>query len=189
LAFETPQCCIQPRCNTHTTPPSTTLLHLQATGAKRRDTCYSGRSARSAQTLRGSLARWRRCGRMRATYTRPTASTWTMWVLPPCLALRGLQPGWPRARCLRQPLVFLHPLSGPCTPCWLAHPQVMKAVLRLACEWGVSVDSGYATLAIAVCVLVGFATSLDPAVNLMDAATPCLLAHTLTGRVVGRLYS
>lgn len=41
----------------------------------------------------------------------------------------------------------------------------------------------------AVCVLVGFATSLDPEVNLMDAAAPCLLAHSLTGRVVGRLYS
>ncbi len=40
-----------------------------------------------------------------------------------------------------------------------------------------------------VCVLVGFATSLDPGVNLMDAATPALLAYCLTGHVTGRLYS
>jgi aarF domain-containing kinase len=42
---------------------------------------------------------------------------------------------------------------------------------------------------VAVCVLVGFATSLDPGVNMMDAAAPCLIAHRLTGRVMGRLYS
>ena len=35
---------------------------------------------------------------------------------------------------------------------------------------------------------VGFATSLDRRVNLMDAATPCFLYHALTGRVNGRLY-
>jgi hypothetical protein len=35
---------------------------------------------------------------------------------------------------------------------------------------------------------VGFATSLDRRVNLMDAAAPCFLYHTLTGRVSGRLY-
>lgn len=39
-----------------------------------------------------------------------------------------------------------------------------------------------------ICVIVGFAAALDPAVNLMDAATPCLLAYSLTGRVAGRLY-
>lgn len=35
---------------------------------------------------------------------------------------------------------------------------------------------------------VGFATSLDPRVNIMDAAAPCFLYHALTGRVNGRLY-
>lgn len=64
----------------------------------------------------------------------------------------------------------------------------MKAVLGLASRLEVTVDSAYAGLAIGVCVLVGFASSLDPGVNLMDAATPCLLAYALTGRVVGRLY-
>lgn len=51
-----------------------------------------------------------------------------------------------------------------------------------------SIDSNYAALVIGVCVLVGFATSLDPEVNLMDAAAPCLFAYNLTGRVLGRLY-
>ncbi len=65
----------------------------------------------------------------------------------------------------------------------------MKMVLSLASKLEVTIDSSYAALAIGVCVLVGFATSLDPTVNLMDAATPCLLAYALTGRVVGRLYT
>lgn len=51
-----------------------------------------------------------------------------------------------------------------------------------------SIDSNYASLVIGVCVLVGFATSLDKRVNLMDAAAPCLFVHNLTGRVLGRLY-
>ncbi|WIA32106.1 hypothetical protein OEZ86_002957 [Tetradesmus obliquus] len=66
---------------------------------------------------------------------------------------------------------------------------VMKAVLGLARKWGVSIDSCYASLVISVCVLVGFAQALDPGVNIMDAATPALLAYSLTGKVVGRLYS
>jgi hypothetical protein len=45
----------------------------------------------------------------------------------------------------------------------------------------VTVDSCYAALAISVCVLVGLAKAMDPAVNIMDAATPCLLAYSLTG--------
>lgn len=81
------------------------------------------------------------------------------------------------------------------THCNIHHPQgvnlddVMKAVLKLACQHEVTIDSSYASLAIAVCVIVGFATSLDPNVNLLDAATPCLLAYALTGKVMGRLYS
>lgn len=66
---------------------------------------------------------------------------------------------------------------------------VMKAVLGLARKHHVSIDSCYASLVISVCVLVGFAKALDPGVNLMDAATPTLLAYATTGAVVGRLYS
>ena len=65
---------------------------------------------------------------------------------------------------------------------------VMKAVLQLCRKHGVTIDSQYAALAIGVCVVMGFATSLDPDVNLMDAAIPCFLAYSLTGRVTGRLY-
>lgn len=65
---------------------------------------------------------------------------------------------------------------------------VMKDVLRLARRHEVAIDSCFASLVIAVCVLVGFGASLDPGVNLMDAAAPALLAYSLTGRVVGRLY-
>jgi aarF domain-containing kinase len=65
---------------------------------------------------------------------------------------------------------------------------VMKSVLQLARRHEVSIDSNYAALCIGVCVIVGFATSLDPRLNLMDAATPCFLFHALTGRVSGRLY-
>lgn len=71
--------------------------------------------------------------------------------------------------------------------CDLLGPQgidlddVMKSVLRLARQHEVTIDSRYASLVLGVCVLVGFATSLDPGINLMDAAAPCLFAYTLTG--------
>jgi len=52
----------------------------------------------------------------------------------------------------------------------------------------VSIDSSYASLVIAICVLVGFATSLDDNVNIVDAAVPCLLNYFLTGRYMGRMY-
>ena len=67
--------------------------------------------------------------------------------------------------------------------------QVLKAMLQLARKHGVTVDSGYAALVIGVCVLVGFATSLDPSLNLLDAATPAYLINDLTGRIAGRLYA
>ena len=70
---------------------------------------------------------------------------------------------------------------------WLL--QVLKAMLQLARKHGVTVDSGYAALVIGVCVLVGFATSLDPSLNLLDAATPAYLINDLTGRIAGRLYA
>ena len=53
----------------------------------------------------------------------------------------------------------------------------------------VSIDSSYAALVLGVCVIVGFATGLDPDVNLMDAATPCLFANDIFGKVSGNLYS
>eukprot|EP00208_Stichococcus_sp_RCC1054_P004010 CAMPEP_0206149134 /NCGR_PEP_ID=MMETSP1473-20131121/37622_1 /ASSEMBLY_ACC=CAM_ASM_001109 /TAXON_ID=1461547 /ORGANISM="Stichococcus sp, Strain RCC1054" /LENGTH=1096 /DNA_ID=CAMNT_0053546583 /DNA_START=242 /DNA_END=3533 /DNA_ORIENTATION=+ len=66
---------------------------------------------------------------------------------------------------------------------------VLKAVLKLARKHEVSINSSYAALVLGVCVIVGFATALDPQVNLMDAATPCLFAQDLFGRVNGNLYS
>ncbi|KAK9810979.1 hypothetical protein WJX73_003175 [Symbiochloris irregularis] len=67
--------------------------------------------------------------------------------------------------------------------------QVMKAILQLAREHEVTIDSSYAALVVGVCVIVGFATSLDPRLNLMDAALPAFLLHNLTGSIIGRLYS
>lgn len=64
----------------------------------------------------------------------------------------------------------------------------MKSILRLTRAHEVTIDSRYASLVLGVCVLVGFATSLDPNVNIMDAAAPCLFTYALTGRIVGRLY-
>lgn len=52
---------------------------------------------------------------------------------------------------------------------------VMKDVLRLARKHGVTIDSSYASLVIAVTVIVGFATSLDPKVG----SNCCLYAVTL----------
>ena len=66
---------------------------------------------------------------------------------------------------------------------------VLKGALRAARAHEVSIDSGYAALVVGVCVIVGFARALDPGTNLMDAATPSLLAYNLTGRALGRLYS
>ncbi|MEW5303193.1 MAG: hypothetical protein WDW36_005909 [Sanguina aurantia] len=67
--------------------------------------------------------------------------------------------------------------------------HVMKQVLLLVRKHSVSVDSSYASLLMAVVVIVGFAAALDPCVNIMDAAAPCLLLHSLTGNVAGRMYS
>lgn len=51
-----------------------------------------------------------------------------------------------------------------------------------------TIDSAYASLVVAVCVLVGFARSLDPELSIMDAAVPCLFLYNLTGRIQGRIY-
>jgi predicted unusual protein kinase regulating ubiquinone biosynthesis (AarF/ABC1/UbiB family) len=64
----------------------------------------------------------------------------------------------------------------------------MKAILRLARHHQVTVDSRYASLVVGVLVIVGFATDMDPRINLMDAAAPCFLSYALTGKVTGRLY-
>lgn len=64
-------------------------------------------------------------------------------------------------------------------------PQVTRPSRR---KHGISIQSSYAALVVGVCVIVGFATSLDPGVNLMDAAIPCFHAFSQTGRVMGRLY-
>ncbi|KAK9819987.1 hypothetical protein WJX72_004814 [[Myrmecia] bisecta] len=67
--------------------------------------------------------------------------------------------------------------------------KVLKAVLHVARQHEVTIDSSYAALVIGVCIIVGFATSMDPRVNLLDAATPAFLYHQLTGQAQGRLYS
>lgn len=67
--------------------------------------------------------------------------------------------------------------------------RVIKAVLVLARRHQVRVHSNYASLLLGVCIVVGFATGLDPNVNLMDAAIPSLLTYDLTARLIGRLYS
>ena len=65
---------------------------------------------------------------------------------------------------------------------------VLKATLALCRRHEVCIDSQYAALVVGVCVIVGFATSLDPAVNMMDAAIPCFFAYRMTGRVMGGLF-
>lgn len=67
--------------------------------------------------------------------------------------------------------------------------RVIKTVLVLCRQHEVHVHSKYASLLLGACILVGFATGLDPQVNLMDAAIPSLLTYDLTGRLIGRLYS
>lgn len=68
------------------------------------------------------------------------------------------------------------------------YTQVLKDVLKLARQHEVGIDSSYAALVLGVCVIVGFATSLDKRINIMDAATSCFLQHSLTGKAEGRLY-
>ena len=72
---------------------------------------------------------------------------------------------------------------------WLMRFQVLKAALHLARKHEVTIDSSYAALIVGVCVIVGFATALDPQLNLMDAATPAFFISDLTGRIAGRLYA
>uniref|UniRef100_A0A7S3XDK9 Protein kinase domain-containing protein n=1 Tax=Picocystis salinarum TaxID=88271 RepID=A0A7S3XDK9_9CHLO len=66
--------------------------------------------------------------------------------------------------------------------------RVLKECLRLCRQYEVSVDVEYAELVLGVCIITGFATQLDPEVNLMDAAVPCFFLYNLLGRVSGRVY-
>jgi len=66
--------------------------------------------------------------------------------------------------------------------------RVLKECLRLCRQYEVSVDVEYAELVLGVCIITGFATNLDPEVNLMDAAVPCFFLYNLLGRVSGRVY-
>ena len=86
-----------------------------------------------------------------------------------------------------------HRLACLCMQCSIldevdAIVQVLKDVLKLARRHEVGIDSSYAALVLGVCGIVGFATSLDYRINIMDAATPCFLQHSLTGKASGRLY-
>ncbi|XP_024370944.1 ABC1 family protein YPL109C, mitochondrial [Physcomitrium patens] len=65
---------------------------------------------------------------------------------------------------------------------------VLKQVLQLCRKHEVTIDSSYASLVVAVCVLVGFARSLDPELSIMDAAVPCLFLYNLIGRIPGGIY-
>ena len=65
---------------------------------------------------------------------------------------------------------------------------VLRQVLWLCREHGVSVNAQCASLVVCTSVLVGMAKMLDPRVNLLDAVTPSLMALSLTGESLGRLY-
>ena len=66
---------------------------------------------------------------------------------------------------------------------------MLKRVLREVRVHRVRFDSSYAALLVGLVVLVGFAKSLDPTSNLADAAAPAMLAYSLTGRALGRLFA
>ncbi|GBG89782.1 hypothetical protein CBR_g49633 [Chara braunii] len=66
--------------------------------------------------------------------------------------------------------------------------EVLKQVLCLARKHDVTINSSYASLVVSVCILSGFAHSLDPDLSIMDAVVPCLFAYNLTGLVLGRIY-
>jgi len=65
---------------------------------------------------------------------------------------------------------------------------LLKDVMGLFRKYMVSIDGIYASLIVSLCVLVGFAKSLDQNINLFEVATPAVMAYALTGNVVGRLF-
>lgn len=66
--------------------------------------------------------------------------------------------------------------------------SVLKAVMSVLRRHGVSIDAVYATLIVSMCVLVGFAKSLDDELNLFEVSISALLSYTVTGDVVGKLF-
>ena len=66
--------------------------------------------------------------------------------------------------------------------------ELLKEIMQLFRKHSVSIDGIYASLVVSLCVLVGFATSLDPEINLFEVAAPSVMAFALTGNVVGRLF-
>ncbi|CAI5476025.1 unnamed protein product [Closterium sp. Yama58-4] len=66
--------------------------------------------------------------------------------------------------------------------------DVLKKVLRICWVHHVTVHSSYASLLIAMCILVGFGQTLDPELSILDAAAPCFFLYNLTGRIIGRIY-
>lgn len=66
---------------------------------------------------------------------------------------------------------------------------VLKAVMVLLRKHGVSIDAVYASLVVSMCVLVGFANSLDENLNLFEVAISAFLSYSVTGEVVGKLFA
>ncbi|KAL3683284.1 hypothetical protein R1sor_001306 [Riccia sorocarpa] len=105
-----------------------------------------------------------------------------------------LQFSWPHEQTCRTPEYLVKDMRDLFNQeCDLErHPidlnKVLIKVLHLCRKHEVTIDSAYASLVIAVCVLVGFARSLDPEMSIMDAAVPCLFTYSLTGRIQGRIY-
>ncbi|KAG6546582.1 hypothetical protein Mapa_011771 [Marchantia paleacea] len=105
-----------------------------------------------------------------------------------------LQFSWPHEQTCRTPELLAKDLRDLFNQeCNLErHPidlnKVLIKVLQLCRKHEVTIDSAYASLVVAVCVLVGFARSLDPELSIMDAAVPCLFLYNLTGRIQGRIY-
>lgn len=60
---------------------------------------------------------------------------------------------------------------------------MLMQVLQLCRKHEVTIDSSYASLVVAVCVLVGFAQSLDPELSIMDATIPCLPSNDVNLKV------
>ena len=66
---------------------------------------------------------------------------------------------------------------------------MLKAVMVLLRRRGVSIDAVYASLVVSLCVLVGFANSLDENLNLFDVAVTAFLSYSVTGDIAGKLYA
>ncbi|CAM6099488.1 unnamed protein product [Calypogeia fissa] len=105
-----------------------------------------------------------------------------------------LQFSWPHEQTCRNPNLLVADMKHLfALECNLKYSpidlnKVLIKVLQLCRKHEVTIDSAYASLVVAVCVLVGFARSLDPELSIMDAAAPCLFFYNLTGRIMGQIY-